>query len=261
MRKPETIEHAYLDFDSFFASVEQQRRPRLRGRPVGITPTTGNSWGGVIAASKEAKAAGVRGVMSRREALKVCPDMTFISQDPAMYRRAHNAAVNSVKRILPVSAVKSIDEMTVALGPREIADPHGAAARIKAALAEDVGPFVTCSIGFAPNRHLAKIACSEDKPDGAMVWRPEDLPNALMHIRLRKVPGIGAGMEVRLARNGITDMAGLLATQPKQLRRIWGNVAGERFWYAMHGYEVSVPKSERSMIGHGRVLPADWRGL
>ena len=135
MRKPGTIEHAYLDFDSFFASVEQQRRPWLRGRPVGIRPTTGNDWGGIIAASKEAKAAGVRGVMSRRDALKVCPDIAFVSQDPAMYRRAHNAAVASVKRLYAEPAVKSIDEMAVRLDPRSIADPHAAAARIKAKMA------------------------------------------------------------------------------------------------------------------------------
>ncbi|WP_298918154.1 type VI secretion protein ImpB [uncultured Algimonas sp.] len=264
MRKPDTIEHLYLDFDSFFASCEQQRRPELRGRPVGITPTTGDDGmgsGGVIAASREAKAAGMRSVLSQRDALRICPDMAFVPQDPAYYREMHHCAQASIKRILPIEKVMSIDELSCRLGPEHIRDPLGCATRIKAELAAGIGPFITASIGFAANGHLAKMACKEDKPDGATVWRPEDLPDAMTHIPLTGIPGIGEGMERRLSQAGITDMADLLGTSPKQLRRIWGSVAGERFWQAIQGYEVITQKSKRGMIGHGRVLPATWRGL
>jgi len=262
VRKPDTIEHLYLDFDSFFASCEQQRRPELRGRPVGITPSNnGFMAGGVIAASREAKAAGVRSVMSRRDAINACPDIKFVSQDPAFYREVHHAARAAIGFIVPVDKIMSIDEMSCRLGPKDITDPLATAARIKAALSEGVGPHITASIGFAANRHIAKIACKEDKPDGATIWRPEDLPDAMSHIPLRALPGVGGGMEARLAKAGITTLPDLLATEPKQLRRIWGNVSGERYWYVMQGYEVSVPESKRSMIGHGRVLPAQWRGL
>lgn len=264
MRKPETIEHLYLDFDSFFASCEQQRRPELRGRPVGITPTTGNSGlgaGGVIAASREAKKAGMRGVLSQREALNVCPDMVFVPQDPAYYRKMHHRAQAAIKEVLPIQKVMSIDELSCRLGAEHIADPLGTARRIKASLADNIGEAVTASIGFAPNAHLAKIACKEDKPDGATVWCPDDLPDALLHIPLGGLPGIGSGMLTRLDRANIHSVSDLLATSPKQLRRIWGNVAGERFWQAMQGYEVVTQKTERSMIGHGRVLPAKWCGL
>ncbi|MGJ8560634.1 MAG: Y-family DNA polymerase [Litorimonas sp.] len=263
MRKPDTIEHLYLDFDSFFASCEQQRRPELRGRPVGITPSQGDDGmggGGVIAASREAKKAGMRSVVTQRDALKICPDMAFIPQDPAFYREMHHGAQAAIKSVLPIAKVMSIDELSCVLGPDHIADPLGTARRIKQALAEGIGRYITASIGFAPNGHLAKIACKEEKPNGATVWRPEDLPGVMLHIPLGGVPGIGSGMTERLSRAGITDMAGLLAASPKQLRKIWGNVAGERFWYAMQGHEVITQKSTRSMIGHGRVLPAKWRG-
>lgn len=263
MRKPDTIEHLYLDFDSFFASCEQQRDPALRGRPVGITPTTGNSklgFGAVIAASREAKRAGVRNVSSQKEAREICPDIIFVDQDPAFYREMHHGAQAAIKSVMPISKVMSIDELSCELAPVHIADPLGAARRIKRALKAGIGPYVSASIGFAPNSHLAKIACKEDKPDGATVWRPEDLPKAMLHIPLGGVPGIGSGMTRRLEAAGIVDMAGLLATSPKQLRNIWGNVAGERFWYAMHGHEVVTQKSTRSMIGHSRVLPVKWRG-
>lgn len=263
MRKPNTIEHLYLDFDSFFASCEQQRRPELRGRPVGITPTmddAGLGQGGVIAASREAKRAGVRGVLSQRDARDICADIVFVPQDPAFYREMHHGAQAAIKSVLPIGKVMSIDELSCPLNSAQIADPLGTAAQIKRALAAGIGPHISASIGFAPNGHLAKIACKEDKPDGATVWRPEDLPEAMLHISFGSVPGIGAGMTRRLEASGITDMAGLLATSPKQLRKIWGNVAGERFWYAMQGHEVITQKSTRSMIGHGRVLPAKWRG-
>lgn len=263
VRKPETIEHLYLDFDSFFASCEQQRRPELRGRPVGITPTTGNAgmgFGAVIAASREAKLAGVRNVSSQRDARKICPDIVFVDQDPAFYREVHHGAQASIKSVLPIAKVMSIDELSCQLSPPQIADPLGTATQIKQALVQGIGPYITASIGFAPNGHLAKIACKEDKPNGATVWRPEDLPGVMLHIPLGGVPGIGAGMTRRLEASGITDMAGLLATSPKQLRKIWGNVSGERFWYAMQGHEVITQKSTRSMIGHSRVLPAKWRG-
>lgn len=263
MRKPETIEHLYLDFDSFFASCEQQRRPELRGRPVGITPTTGHpgrSFGGVIAASREAKKAGLRGVLSQREALKVCSDMVFVPQDPYFYREMHHRAQASIKTILPIHKVMSIDELSCKLGREQIQNPLDCARAIKTALAEDIGPYVSASIGFAANSHLAKMACKEEKPDGATVWRPKDLPKAILHIPLNGVPGIGNGMLERLSKAGIHDMAALLDTSPKQLRRIWGNVGGERFWQAIQGYEVITQKSKRGMIGHGRVLPATWRG-
>ncbi|GLQ21654.1 type VI secretion protein ImpB [Algimonas porphyrae] len=264
MRKPETIEHLYLDFDSFFASCEQQRRPELRGRPVGITPSSdadGMGAGGVIAASREAKKAGMRSVLSQRDALEICPDMIFVAQDPWFYRKMHHNAQAAIKQVLPIHKVMSIDELSCRLGPDHIRDPLGTAARIKTALAEGIGASVTASIGFGPNAHIAKIACKEDKPDGATVWRPEDLPGAMTHIPLGGLPGIGSGMLTRLEIAGIHDMNDLLATSPKQLRRIWGNVAGERFWQAMQGYEVITSKTQRSMIGHGRVLPAAWRGL
>lgn len=68
-------------------------------------------------------------------------------------------------------------------------------------------------------------------------------------------------MRRRLYRAGIFDMAALLATAPRQMRNLWGNVTGERLWYALHGYDIQTPPSERGMYGHGRVLPPDYRSL
>jgi DNA polymerase-4 len=261
VRKPDTIERLYLDFDGFFAAVEQQAHPQLRGRPVGIVPFAGTRHTCVIACSKEAKARGAKNVMPIAEALRVCPDMVLVPQSPDLYRRAHNALLSEIAAIIPITAVKSIDELTCDLEPQDIRDPDGLAGRIKTRIREHVGPYITCSIGFAANRQLAKIAGKMNKPDGMTVWRPEDMSGPLLPVPFADIPGIGIRMERRLMRAGVFDMAGLLALQPKQMRKLWNNVTGERLWYALHGYDVKAPPSHRGMFGHGRVLPPALRSI
>lgn len=259
MRKPETIEWLYLDFDGFFASVEQQARPALRGKPIGIVPFDGTVHTCVIACSKEAKALGVKNVMRLGDAKKICPELILVPQSPDLYRRAHNALLAEINSVIPISAIKSIDELTCKLDPKDILDPLGLSRDIKHAIASGVGAHITCSIGYAANRHLAKIACKMDKPDGVTLWLPEDMPHPLHNLPFDDIPGIGKRMEKRLMRAGIYGMKALLATQPKQMRKLWGNVTGERLWYALHGYAIKAGKSERGMFGHGRVLPPELR--
>lgn len=263
MRKPATIETLYLDFDGFFASVMQQCFPALRGRPVGVIPfeTDKADYTVVIACSKEAKAAGLRNVMPVPEARALCPDVVLVTQRPDLYRRAHNALLNEIACEIPIDTVKSIDELCCRLDRRDIAAPEALAARMKKRLAANIGPHVTCSIGMAANRLLAKIACKVDKPDGVTLWRPETAEAALAARPLSDIPGVGPRMEKRLARAGIATTGALLATQPKQMRALWGNVNGERLWYALKGYEISAQPTARGMYGHGRVLPPDWRAL
>ena len=263
MRKPDIIEYLYLDFDGFFASVMQQAVPSIRGRPVGIVPfgTNATERTVVIPCSKEAKVYGCSNVMRVPEARKLCPDMVFVPQRPDLFRRAHNALLNEISCEIPIETVKSIDELTCRLDASGAAKPFELAARLKDRIARNIGPYITCSIGFAANRLLAKTACKIDKPNGATVWRPEDMPGPLLSLSLEDMSGIGPRMQERLARAGIADMRQLLATQPKQLRALWGNVNGERMWYALHGYAISATPTGRGMYGHARVLPPEWRSL
>ncbi|MEO1040558.1 MAG: type VI secretion protein ImpB [Pseudomonadota bacterium] len=260
MRKPETIERLYLDFDGFFASVEQQARPALRGKPVGVIPMQGvtrNSC--IIACSKEAKAAGLSNIMSIEEARAACPGLVLVAQSPDLYRRAHATLLSEITAVLPIDAIKSIDELTCRLDDRDIAAPQALADRIRDRISRHVGPHITCSIGMAANRQLAKIACKVNKPDGVTIWRPQDMPGPLLKRPLSDVPGVGRRMERRLAQAGVFSTADLLATQPKQMRQLWNNVNGERLWYALHGYDIQAQPSQRAMYGHGRVLPPSHR--
>lgn len=269
MRRPDTPERLYLDFDGFFASVEQQARPRLRGRPVGVTPFAGTEHTCVIACSREAKLRGVKSIMPVPEARAVCPDLVIIPQSPDLYRRAHNALIAEISTVIPVDAVKSIDELTCRVSLKEQADPEGLGQRIKQRLRDNIGPYITCSIGFAANRQLAKMAVKAGKwsadrrtyGDGLTVWHPRDMPTPMLGITLADIPGVGRRMERKLLFAGINSMEALLATQPKHLRALWGNVTGERLWYALNGYDIQTPPSGRGMYGHGRVLPPDHRTL
>jgi DNA polymerase IV len=259
VRRPTQIERLYLDFDGFFASVEQQVHPHLRGKPVGVVPFKDAKHTCVIACSREAKLFGVKNVMNIAEARELCPNIILVPQSPDLYRRAYNALLSEISAVISIDAVKSIDELTCRVSPNERDDPRALGLRLKRRIADNIGPFLTCSIGFAANRQLAKMACKAGKPNGNMVWHPDDMPAPLLKLNLRDIPGIGERMEERLSRFGIKSMASLLATQPKHMRKLWGNVTGERLWYALHGYDVQTPPSGRGMYGHGRVLPPDYR--
>lgn len=163
MRKPDTIEHLYLDFDGFFASVEQLRDPKLRGRPVGVVPYEGGR-SCIIACSREAKAHGVKNIMMVDDARRICRDLVLVPQKPDLYRRAHNALVSEISSVVPVDQVKSIDELSCALDNTQRGDPAGLAADIKRKIRYNIGATITCSIGFAANRHLAKIAGERRNP-------------------------------------------------------------------------------------------------
>ena len=87
------------------------------------------------------------------------------------------------------------------------------------------------------------------------------MPGPLLKMPLSAIPGVGPRMQVRLGQLRIQTTAELLAKQPRQLRAIWGNVQGERMWYALHGYILQAAPTQRAIYGHGRVLPPEWRNM
>jgi DNA polymerase-4 len=258
MRKPADVERLYIDFDSFFATAEQHLRPELRGRPVGVIPVD-TPYTGLIAASREAKGLGVRRGMMVREARAVCPDLTLVPARHDQYVYLHKKVLGAIGTVLPVLAVRSIDEMVCGLTRNEAARAVDIGSAVKRAIATSLSPTLTCSIGLAANELLAKIAAEMEKPDGLVAIRPRDLPGPLLRLSLTDIPGIARGNAARLERAGVTDVAGLWALAPKQARAIWGNVEGERLLALLHGYAVERPETGRVMFGHGRVLPHSWR--
>lgn len=252
------VERLYLDFDSFFASAEQHFNAELRGRPLGVVPLD-SPHTSCIAVSREAKARGVKSGATIRAARQVIPDMVFVIARHDAYVRLHKRILAVIGTILPVERVRSIDEVVCHLTPSEAAQGRALADRIKTALAGAFSPALTCSIGMAPTELLAKIGAEMNKPDGFVLIKAEDLPRCLSHLDLRDLPGISKGIGARLAAAGVEDIDALWRLAPKQARKIWGNVEGERFWNELHGIHAERPETKKSMYGHGRVLPRDSR--
>jgi DNA polymerase-4 len=250
----------YVDFNSYFASVEQQLQPKLRGQPLGVLPVMTDSTC-CIAASYEAKAFGIRTGTSVREARKRCPDMIFIEARPALYVQKHHELVAAVESCTPVGKVLSIDEMSCPLmGSEQQRDKAlTLAAHIKHTIATKVGEHLRCSIGIAPNTLLAKMASNMQKPDGCTVIEQSDLPDKLYPLDLRAIPGIGRAMEQRLARHRITTMQQLYALNADQLKAAWGSIEGQRIHAKLRGEEPASRESTRASVGHSHVMPPELR--
>lgn len=254
--KQENVQWLFLDLNSYFASVEQQENPHLRGRPVAVVPSM-TEHTCAIAASYEAKAYGIRTGTIIRDALELCPHLDCIPARHDVYVDYHNRILEEVVRHTPITKVWSIDELSSRLTLKHQTVEAGVALarRIKAGLRDNLGECIRCSIGLAPNGYLAKVATDMQKPDGLVVLTRDCLEDALFSLKLQDFPGIGANMERRLNRAGLWTVEQVWNTSPKQLRKIWGSVEGEKFWYRLHGYDVPDPvERDKVMVGHSRVL-------
>ena len=251
----------FLDLNAYFASVEQQAEQRLRGRPVGVLPLQSETTC-IIAASYEAKARGVKTGTPVWEARRLCPGIVLVPARHELYVNYHHRILKEIDNHIPVSRVGSIDEMACELlgDEREPEKALALARRLKRGILDNVGECLRCSIGIAPSRFAAKVASDMQKPDGLVLIRPEELPERFFGLELRDLAGIGPNMERRLNAAGVHSVRALTALQPKHARKIWGSVAGERFWYGLHGVDIpEAPPAAKRSIGHSRILPPAMR--
>jgi DNA polymerase-4 len=250
----------YVDLNSYFASVEQQLRPALRDKPVGVLPVMAETTC-CIAASIQAKRNKVRTGTSVREARKRCPGIIFVQARPSVYVEMHHRIVEAVESCYPVSAVLSIDEMALDLSGRHRQETQAVklARDIKKAIYRAAGEVMHCSIGIAPNRFLAKTASNFKKPDGLEIIHPNELPQRLFHLELSDLNGIGPSMEQRLNRHGIETVEQLCSASKDALRHAWGSVEGERYYAKLRGEVLPPQPTHRSTVGHSHVLPPELR--
>ena len=251
----------YVDFNSYFASVEQQLRPELRGKPVGVLPLMAETTC-CIAASYEAKAFGVKTGTSVRDARKMCPDMIFVEARPPLYVQYHHKLIEIVESCTHVEKVLSIDEMVCKLTGTQQQKENALklAAKIKRELNKQY-EFIQCSIGIAPNTFLAKTASNMQKPNGCVVIENHDIPTKLFTLKLGALNGIGRQMEARLMRYGIDSVEKLYSSNKQQLHAVWGSVEGERYYDKLRGIEPYYVKNTRSSLGHSHVLPPELRNI
>jgi DNA polymerase-4 len=256
-----TLRSLFVDFNSYFASIEQHEAPELRGRPVGVAPVAAETTS-LIAASHEAKAFGVTTGTMVREARERCPGIAIVTARPKLYVEWHDRLTKAIDRAIPIARVGSIDEMACELvgrqRRRDVAEQ--VARQVKEEIARAApGGAIRCSIGIAPNDFLAKTASDMLKPDGLVVIEQADLPQALHGLALRDLCGIGAAMEARLAGEGIRTVAQLAAASKLALRRAWGGIEGERMWALLRGAWLPAAETVRSSLGHSHVLGPELR--
>ena len=254
------IKWLFLDLNSYFASVEQQECPQLRGKPVAVVPMMTDSTC-AIAASYEAKAFGVKTGTMIYEAKKMCPGLICVQARHDVYVDYHHRIFDEVENHLHVTKICSIDEAACLLLGRE-REPDNIvklSQNIKAGIWRNVGPAIHCSIGAASNSFLAKIASDMQKPNGLVILKPDDMPGPLFDLKLLDLPGINVKMESRLNKAGIDSVEQFWNLAPKHARTIWGSVEGERFWYALHGYDLPDRATKKSVVGHSRVLEPSLR--
>lgn len=251
----DSLRYLFIDFNAYFASVEQHDDPSIRGRPVIVTPLA-SEHSGAIAASYEAKEFGIKRGTSVIEARALCPDIIIRPARHDRYVRVHHDLLQVVGKYLPVLRVCSIDEWVCRLSREEwgAAAAMAKAREVKRGLLE-FSSALRASIGLAPSVMLAKLATDLQKPDGLVALPSSCLPDALEDLPLRAIAGIGAGVEARLERAGVRCFRDLWNLEPRHARAIWNSVEGERFVYGLHGYDVHRPEpAEKRMIGHSRVL-------
>jgi len=179
-----------VDFNSYFASVEQQVEPRLRGRPVGVVPMLADTTV-CIAASIEAKRFGVKTGTKVGDAKKMCPGIELVLARHELYIDFHHRAVAAVDSVVPVRAVLSIDEMDCELTGRwrERQRAIDIAKKVKSTIAAQLGECLRTSIGIGPNTFIAKTGSDMVKPDGLVVIEKSELPDRLFDLEVRALKG------------------------------------------------------------------------
>lgn len=274
---PPTVMH--VDLNSCFASIEQQANPRLRGRPVVVAAYT-TAGGCVLAASREAKLLHIETGMRVGEARALCPSAAVLSPDPWKYRYVNRKLLAILRRYTQDVEIKSIDEMVMDFRHApEFAMPNAEcrminekvtagmirnATDIKQRIRNEIGQWLTVSVGIAPNRYLAKIGAGLRKPDGLDVIEAANIESVLSGMKLEKLTGIKNGYGGRLRRYGIDSAVGFYRAPIKLLKTAFRSVIGYHWWLRFHGWEADDRDFGRRSYGQSYALytpyaPSDVR--
>ncbi|HEY6871130.1 MAG TPA: DNA polymerase IV [Geobacteraceae bacterium] len=254
---PRTILH--IDMNAFFASVEQRVNPALRGKPIAVIGSAERTV--ILTASYEARAFGVKTGMRVFEARQACPELTLVPASNRRYTHTSRRIMAMLQDFTPLVEVFSIDEafLDISGSLRLFGGAERIAHLIKARINHDFG--LTCSIGIAPNKLLAKLASDMQKPDGLTIIRAEDVARILERVPIRDLCGIGAKTQHVLAGYGIRTCGELGRFPVEVLSRRFG-VTGERLHRMGVGEDDSpvVPAEEAEdvkSVGHSTTLERD----
>lgn len=230
----------HMDMDAFFASVEQRDNPELIGKPVIVGGTSGR--GVVCSASYEARRSGVRSAMPIFQAKRLCPGAVFIPPGKDRYGRVSQRIMNILSGFSPTVEKVSVDEAYLDISGLErlFGPPLELAKKIKKAIREKEG--LTCSIGIAPVKFLAKIASDRNKPDGIFIIPFDGMHDFIASLPLSKVPGVGGKTLETLSLMGFHTLGHIRDADRKIIMRKLG-LPGERLIRLSNGMDEPVTDS------------------
>jgi DNA polymerase-4 len=232
----------HVDMDAFFASVELLSRPELRGTPVIVGG--GGSRGVVLSATYEARKFGVHSAMPMTRARRLCPQATVISPSHGNYSRVSAGVMEIFRSITPLVEPLASDEafLDVSGAGRRLGSPATIAALIRDRVADEQG--ITCSVGVAPTKFVAKLASTRSKPDGLLVVPRTEVVSFLHPLPVGALWGVGDKTEETLLRLGLRTVGDIANTPLSTLRRALGPAAGA------HLHALSWGRDERSVVPH-----------
>lgn len=248
----------HIDLNSCFATVEQQARPMLRGKPVAIVNRRTDHTA-IVTASYEAKAKGVKVGMKLRDAKVLVPDIVALESDPAKYRHVYHQLLAIMQDYSAHVTMKSIDEGVIDFhdSPAAIAgrDLREIGREIKQRLKDEIGVWMRCNVGISTNRFLAKTAAGLHKPDGLDEITHENLRDIYATLSLTDLTGIAGRNEARLNAVGIFTPLQFLDADPVTLRKVvFKSIVGEQWYQRLRGWEVDDRESDIKRVGRQYVL-------
>ncbi|MBD3941510.1 DNA polymerase IV [Microbacterium sp. NEAU-LLC] len=247
----------HVDMDAFYASVEQLDDPSLRGKAIIIGAPESRSV--VSSASYEARRFGVRSAMPVGQALRLCPHAIVVQPHFERYLEMSAQVMRVFREVTPLVEPLSIDEAFLDVrGARRLWGSPGEIARmLRARVLDETG--LTCSIGVAATKHVAKMASTISKPDGLLIIAEADTAAFLAPRSVRALWGVGPKTSEALEGRGIHTIADVLDTPREVLDRALGPAMGERVWHLARGIdarEVDTTRVEKS-IGHEETFHED----
>lgn len=250
----------HLDLNAFFASVEQQANPELRGKPIAVVGAGHRTV--ITTASYEARAFGVKTGMAIWEGKRACPELIIVVGNNKQYAQASRQITAMLREYTPLVEVFSIDEAWMDVThSRELFGPAEAIAhQLKARIRQTLG--LTCSVGIAPNKLLAKLASDMQKPDGLTIIAAEKVAETLERLPVGDLCGVGKRLRQQLAQYLNVHTCGELGRCSEELLVKRFGIVGKRLKEMGQGIDDSpvVPVEEEEQVksvGHSMTLPKD----
>lgn len=249
----------HVDMNAFFASVEQQADPGLRGKPIAVVGGHGRTV--ITTSSYEARAKGVKTGMAVWEGKRTCPELIIVIGDNRKYTHTSTRINEIFRDFTPEVEAFSIDEswLDVTHSLSIFGSAENIAYQIKARIRHSFG--ITCSIGIAPNKLLAKLASDMQKPDGLVVIKPDEIAGILERLPVKELCGIGKKMERHLSMMSIYTCGELGRCDAARLTRKFG-IVGRRLKEMGQGIDNSPvvqygEEDDVKSVGHSSTLERD----